>query len=104
MANKNLEGPPCKWCGAALRPRRDDMTELTEAKARELKRVMNPALRPSVRTPGALYKGEDADHRWSLTYQVGWGFSNAFCRGDCAAAWAYKHVKPHKFDPRTLTG
>ena len=73
---------------------------MTEVKAKEMKRLMNPALRPSIRRPriGSML----TDYR--VSYQVGWGVSDAFCGDNCAAAWAFKRVKRHRFDPKALTG
>jgi hypothetical protein len=94
--SKNIKGPPCLYCQAPLRPSRTDRTGLTEEEARELKRVMDPGYRATLRKP---FIGEVT---WRVSYQAGWGgIGGAFCGNDCASGWAIHRVKAHKFDPRT---
>lgn len=95
MSGKNIEGPPCKGCGNALRPKRTTRAGLTEEQAREMKRMMDPGYRAALRKPRSF------ELTWTVTYQEGWGGIGPFCGDNCAAAWAESRAKAYKFDPTT---
>ncbi len=100
--SKNIKGPPCLYCEAPLRPHRTERTGLTEEEARELKQMMDPGYRATVRKPYVGSVGGSQDVSWRVSYQDGWGGEGgAFCGGDCASGWATGKVKAYKFDPRT---
>lgn len=102
MSGKNIEGPPCLHCQAPLRPHRVERGGLTEKEARELKRIMDPGYRPTIRKPRVFTTGGSQDIQWRVSYQDGWGgVGGGFCGNPCATGWAVHRVKPYKFDPTT---